>query len=57
MEMMILLVPLTLVITAIAIGFLLWAIDNGQYDDAERDAQRALDDEREQIDDGGHHGV
>ena len=44
---MILLVPMTLVITAVAIGFLVWAVDNGQYDDAERDADKALFEDRE----------
>jgi cbb3-type cytochrome oxidase maturation protein len=47
MEMMVLLVPMTLVITAVAIGFFLWAVDNGQYDDSERDADKALFDEQE----------
>jgi cbb3-type cytochrome oxidase maturation protein len=42
MEIMILLVPMTLAITAAAVGFLLWAIDSGQYDDAERDGDDAL---------------
>jgi cbb3-type cytochrome oxidase maturation protein len=45
MEIMILLIPITLAITAVATGFLLWAIDDGQYDDAERDATEALFDD------------
>jgi cbb3-type cytochrome oxidase maturation protein len=52
---MILLVPMTLVLTAVAVGFLFWAVDNGQYDDAERDAEQALFDEHER--DGGNDGV
>jgi cbb3-type cytochrome oxidase maturation protein len=59
MEMMILLVPMTLMITAAAIGFLLWAVDNGQYDDAERDADKALFDEHDPSagSQRGHHGA
>lgn len=40
-----LLIPVALVFCAVAIRLLLWAIDNGQYDDLDKEAWRALMDE------------
>ncbi|MBN7798045.1 cbb3-type cytochrome oxidase assembly protein CcoS [Parahaliea mediterranea] len=40
-----LLIPIALVFCAVAIRLLLWAIDNGQYDDLDKEAWRALMDE------------
>jgi len=42
MESLIVLIPLSVIIIAVAIGTFLWAVNNGQYDEPERDARRAL---------------
>ncbi len=42
MESLYLLIPVALAICVIAIRFLLWAINNGQYDDLDREAWRIL---------------
>ena len=39
-----LLIPIALVFCAIAIKLLLWAINNGQYDDLDKEAWRILAD-------------
>jgi cbb3-type cytochrome oxidase maturation protein len=39
-----LLIPIALVFCAIAIKLLLWAINNGQYDDLDKEAWRILSD-------------
>jgi cbb3-type cytochrome oxidase maturation protein len=44
MESLIVLIPLSVIIVAVAIGAFLWAVNNGQYDEPERDARRALAD-------------
>jgi cbb3-type cytochrome oxidase maturation protein len=40
-----LLIPIALVFCAIAIKLLLWAIDNGQYDDLDKEAWKILADD------------
>jgi cbb3-type cytochrome oxidase maturation protein len=37
-----LLIPIALVFVAVGIKLLLWAIDNGQYDDLDKEAWRIL---------------
>ncbi len=39
------LIPLSLVLVAIAIGVFIWAVNNGQFDDLDSPAWRILDDE------------
>jgi cbb3-type cytochrome oxidase maturation protein len=45
MDSLYLLIPLALVLCALAIKLLLWAIDNGQYDDLDKEAWRILADD------------
>ncbi len=45
MESLFLLIPIALVFCVIAIRLLLWAIDNGQYDDLDKESWRILADE------------
>jgi cbb3-type cytochrome oxidase maturation protein len=45
MESLYLLIPLALVIVVIALKLLFWAINNGQYDDLDTEAQRILFDD------------
>ncbi|MEM6580114.1 MAG: cbb3-type cytochrome oxidase assembly protein CcoS [Pseudomonadota bacterium] len=45
MDSLYLLVPIALVFCAITIKLLLWAINNGQYDDMDKEAWRILADE------------
>ena len=40
-----LLIPIALIFCAIAIKLLLWAINNGQYDDLDKEAWRILADD------------
>lgn len=47
MESLYLLIPVALVFCVIVIRLLLWAIDNGQYDDLDKEAWRILDDDTE----------
>ena len=42
MDSLYLLIPIALVFVAIGIKLLLWAIDNGQYDDLDKEAWRIL---------------
>ncbi len=42
MDSLYLLIPIALVFCIIAIKLLLWAIDNGQYDDLDKEAWRIL---------------
>jgi len=39
------LIPIALIFCVVAIKLLLWAIDNGQYDDLDKEAWRVLVDE------------
>lgn len=45
MKILFLLIPLALVVLAVAIAALIWAIKNGQYDDMEGPAHRILMDD------------
>jgi len=45
MEVIYLLIPLSLVLVAVIIGFVVWAIRSGQFEDLERPAHRILDDD------------
>jgi cbb3-type cytochrome oxidase maturation protein len=45
MDSLYLLIPIALVFCAIAIRLLLWAIDNGQYDDLDKEGWRVLADD------------
>lgn len=42
MDSLYLLIPVALVFVTIAVKLLLWAIDNGQYDDLDKEAWRIL---------------
>ena len=45
MDSLYLLIPVALVFVAVGIKLLLWAIDDGQYDDLDKEAWRILADE------------
>jgi len=45
MEVIYLLIPLSLVLVAVIIGFVIWAVKNGQFEDLERPGYRILDDD------------
>ncbi|MEP5766600.1 MAG: cbb3-type cytochrome oxidase assembly protein CcoS [Halieaceae bacterium] len=45
MDSLYILIPIALVFCAVAIKLLLWAIDNGQYDDLDKEASRILMDD------------
>jgi len=45
MDSLYLLIPIALLFCAIAIKLLLWAIDNGQYDDLDKESWRILADD------------
>ena len=45
MEILYLLIPLAMVLTAVAVGFFLWTVRSGQYDDLEGPAHRILMDD------------
>jgi cbb3-type cytochrome oxidase maturation protein len=48
MEILYVLIPLGLVLVALAVGVFFWAVKAGQFDDLEGPAQRILFDEDEQ---------
>ena len=48
MDSLYILIPIALVFCLLAIKLLLWAIDNGQYDDLDKEAYRILMDEEPQ---------
>lgn len=49
MSSLYLLIPISLVFLAIAVGIFFWAVKSGQYDDLDSEAERMLfDDEDEQ---------
>ena len=47
MDSLYLLIPVALVFAAAGIKLLLWAIDNGQYDDLDKEAWRILAEEEQ----------
>jgi cbb3-type cytochrome oxidase maturation protein len=57
MEILYLLIPISLVIVALAVGVFFWAVKSGQYDDLEGPAWRILyDDEPSGIPERDHDG-
>ena len=63
MESLYFLIPIALVFCGVAIWLLLWAIDNGQYDDLDKEAWRVLADDdpapdsRDHADSGARDGT
>ena len=49
MESLYLLIPLSLIFVGIAVGIFFWAVKSGQYDDLEREGDRILFDEDDDI--------
>lgn len=45
MEIIYILIPLSLVLVAVIIGFVIWAVRSGQFEDLERPGYRILDDD------------
>jgi cbb3-type cytochrome oxidase maturation protein len=45
MEVIYLLIPLSLVLVAVIVGFVIWAVKSGQFEDLERPGYRILDDD------------
>lgn len=45
MESLYLLIPLSLVVLAVAVAVFFWAVNSGQYDDVDREGDRILFDE------------
>lgn len=45
MDSLYFLIPIALVLMALAVKFLFWAVNNGQYDDLDTEAHRILFDE------------
>lgn len=51
------LIPIALLLAMVAMGFFLWAVKDGQYDDLDRDgAELLFDDEKSSQDEGEEHG-
>jgi cbb3-type cytochrome oxidase maturation protein len=44
-EVIYILIPLSLVLVAVIVGFVIWAVRSGQFEDLERPAHRILDDD------------
>lgn len=45
MEIIYILIPLSLVLVAVIVGFVVWAVTSGQFEDLDRPAYRILDDD------------
>lgn len=45
MEVIYILIPLSLALVAVIIGFVVWAVRSGQFEDLERPAHAILDDD------------
>lgn len=45
MEIIYLLIPLSLVLVAVIVGFIIWAVNNGQFEDLDRPGFRILEDD------------
>lgn len=45
MEVIYILIPLSLVLVATVVGFVIWAVKSGQFEDLERPGYRILDDD------------
>lgn len=48
MESLYLLIPIALIFVALFLALLIWAVNRGQYDDLDKDAWRALNDDLDQ---------
>ena len=55
MEIVIILIPLAMIILAIAIGAFFWAVRNDQFDDLDSPAWRVIFDDQEQRKDQDRH--
>jgi cbb3-type cytochrome oxidase maturation protein len=55
MDILYLLIPLSAVLVLLILGFFGWAVYRGQFDDLEREAQRILEPEGDEIDDYQFH--
>ena len=42
MEIVLILIPLSAVVILAAVGIFLWAVDNGQFEDLDRQGQKVL---------------
>ncbi len=51
MEIIYILIPLSLVLVAVIVGFVVWAVTSGQFEDLDRPAYRILDDDDSRPDD------
>lgn len=47
MESLFLLIPLAIIIVAIAVGIFFWAVKSGQFEDLDRESKRILFDDEE----------
>jgi cbb3-type cytochrome oxidase maturation protein len=45
MEIIYLLIPLSLALVAVIVGFVIWAVKSGQFEDLDRPAHAILDDD------------
>lgn len=45
MESLYLLIPIAVILAALIVGLLIWAVNRGQYDDLDKDGWRALNDD------------
>ncbi len=45
LSILVLLIPISVAIIAIAVGFFFWAVKSGQFDDLDSPAYRILDDD------------
>lgn len=45
MQSLYILIPIACIVTGIAIRLIIWAIDNKQYDDLDRESVRILEDD------------
>lgn len=57
MESLYLLIPLSLIFVAVAVGIFFWAVKSGQYDDLEREGDRILFDNDSVRDESDKHLV
>jgi cbb3-type cytochrome oxidase maturation protein len=53
MEILYLLLPLSILLVTAIVGFVIWAIQNGQFDDLKGPAHRILSDDDEKPDTSG----
>ena len=51
MQSLYLLIPISLIFIALAIRIFFWAVNSGQYDDLDSEAERILFDQEDSLDD------